>query len=62
MLDLLLQEYMPFAKIDFSGIFSAAFWDIQLKFGTCISVYFDFMQINFQFFKASTLTGEITLS
>ena len=50
-LDLLYQELMPFAKIDFSGFFSAAFWDIQLKFGTCISVYFDFIQINFQLKK-----------
>ena len=34
--DLLVQELLPFAKIQFSGFFSAAFWDIELKFGLWI--------------------------
>ena len=36
MLDLLLQELLPFAKIYFSGLFSAIFWDIDMKFGIWI--------------------------
>ena len=36
-LGLLLQELSAFAKIQFPGFFSAAFWDIELKFG--VSVY-----------------------
>ena len=36
-LGLLLQELLAFAKIQFPGFFSAAFRDIELKFG--VSVY-----------------------
>ena len=36
MLGLLLQELLAFAKIQFPRFFSAAFWDIELKFGVWI--------------------------
>ena len=39
-LGLLLQELLAFAKIQFHRFFSAAFWDIELKFG--VWIYFGF--------------------
>ena len=47
MLDILLQELLPFAKIQFSRFFSPTFWDIDLVFG--IWIYNDIIQINFEF-------------
>ena len=47
MLDLLLQELLPFAQMLFSRLFSAVFWDIQLKF--CIWIAFVSIQIKFEF-------------
>ena len=41
-LDKFLQELLPFAKILFSGLFSAVFWDIQWQFG--IWIVFDSIQ------------------
>ena len=40
MLGLLLQELLAFAKIQIHRFFSAAFWDIELKFG--VWIYFGF--------------------
>ena len=45
MLDLLLQALLPFAKFKFYGLFSAVFWDIELKF--VIWIGFDIIQIKF---------------
>ena len=50
MLDLLLQELLPFAKILFSRLFSAIFWDIVLKFG--IWICHNIIQIKFEFLHA----------
>ena len=46
-LDLFLQELLPFDQFLFSGLFSAVFWDIQLKL--CIWMAFDSIQIKFEF-------------
>ena len=45
MLDLFLQELLPFSKILFSRLFSAVFWDFELKFGIWIDI--DIIQIKF---------------
>ena len=50
MLDLLLQELLPFAKILFSGLFSIIFSDINLKFGILICL--DIIQVKFEFCHA----------
>ena len=61
MLDQLLQELLPFAKIQFfSGLFSAVFCDIDLKFS--IWICHGIIQIKFNFRHASPIfTGVIAL-
>ena len=56
---LLLQELLPFAKIQFSRFFSAAFSDIQMKYG--IWIYFDLihMSSSFSFVKLDLLLQEL---
>ena len=34
-----LQELLPFAQIKFSRLFSAVFWDIDIKIGIWIGLY-----------------------
>ena len=45
MLNSILQELLPFAKIEFSGLFCAVFWDNELKFGIWIGL--DLIQVKF---------------
>ena len=56
-LDLLLQELLPLAKIQFSWLFSADFWDIELKFG--IWIFFDLIQSS-NFVKPDLLLQELS--
>ena len=56
-LDLLLQELLAFAKIQFPGFFSAAFWDIKLKFG--VWIYFGLTRSSLSFVKLDPLLQEL---
>ena len=56
-LGLLLQELLPFAKIQFPGFFSAAFWDIELKFG--VWIYFALIKSSLSFVKLDLLLQEL---
>ena len=56
-LGLLLQDLLPFAKIQFPGFFSAAFWDIELKFG--VWIYFGLTRSRFSFVKLDLLLQEL---
>ena len=56
-LGLLLQVLLPFAKIQFPGFFSAAFWDIELKFG--VSIYFGSTRSSLSFVKLGLLLQEL---
>ena len=59
-LGLHLQELLAFAKIQFPGFFSAAFWDIELKFGV-LNIFWLY-KINFEFCQAwPSYTGVIAL-
>ena len=55
-LGLLLQELLAFAKIQFPGFFSAAFWDIDLKFG--VWIYFGLTRSSLSFVKLDLLLQE----
>ena len=58
-LDLLFWELLPFATIEFSRLFSAVFWDIDLKIGIWI---YNIIQIKFEFCHAwPSLTWVIVL-
>ena len=54
---LLWQEWLAFAKIQFSGFFSAAFWDIELKLGFWI--YFYLTRSSLSFVKLDLLLQEL---
>ena len=56
-LGLLLQELLAFAKIQFPGFFSAAFWDIELKFG--VWIYFGLKRWSLSFVKLDLLLQEL---
>ena len=59
-LTIFLHELLSFAKISFSGLSSAVFWDIYLKFGLWIGI--DIIQIKFEFHHAwPAFTGVIAL-
>ena len=52
-----IQELLPFAKIQFPGFFSAAFWDIELKF--CVWIYFALTRSRLSFVKLDLLLQEL---
>ena len=56
-LGLLLQELLTFAKIQFPGFFSAAFWDIELKFS--VWIYFGLTRSSLSFVKLDLLLQEL---
>ena len=53
---LLLQELLADAKIQFPRLFSAAFWDIELKFG--VWIYFALTRSSLSFVKLDLLLQE----
>ena len=56
-LSLLLQKLFAFAKMQFPGFFSAAFWDIELKFGMWI--YFGLTRSSLSFVKLDHILQEL---
>ena len=54
---LFLQELLPFAKIQFPGFFSAAFWYIESKFG--VWIYFGLTRSSLSFVKLDLLLQEL---
>ena len=56
-LGLLLQELLPFPYIQFPGFFSAAFWDIELKFG--VWIYFGLTRSSLSFVKLDLLLQDL---
>ena len=50
MLDRILQELLPFAKILLSRLYCVAFWDIDLEFG--IWICHDIIQLKLEFCHA----------